>query len=204
VGAFLFASPAQALSWPLCENGGQVWVTERPQTEPQFPGANLWFFCEGSLNILGNAIDACVPSKNGANGTVCVPQVGNAICQLLGYESAFPDDTVIAVANASEPVVSLTGEYCIRKGQYSKTLPDNLASIPGEPCSKIEKLTCIRTLDTLAAALSLGLQTVDLDALQPAPAAEDLPTTARLAQQAAVQAEMSTTIGTSGRKLLLS
>jgi hypothetical protein len=27
---------------PLCDNGGQVWVTERPSTEPTFPGANLW------------------------------------------------------------------------------------------------------------------------------------------------------------------
>jgi hypothetical protein len=31
-------SPAAALSWPLCDNGGQVWVTERPSTEPTFPG----------------------------------------------------------------------------------------------------------------------------------------------------------------------
>jgi hypothetical protein len=34
--------PSAALSWPLCDNGGSVWVTERPYTEPTFPGANLW------------------------------------------------------------------------------------------------------------------------------------------------------------------
>lgn len=42
VAASLSLTPAAALSWPLCENGGQVWVTERPRTEPTFPGANLW------------------------------------------------------------------------------------------------------------------------------------------------------------------
>ena len=35
---------AQALSYPLCEEGGAVWVTERPSTGPTFPGANFW--CE--------------------------------------------------------------------------------------------------------------------------------------------------------------
>jgi hypothetical protein len=193
-------NPASALSWPLCENGGTVWVTERPRTEPQFPGANLWFFCEGQLNVLGNAISACVPSPD--NSTVCLPQVAEA------------DDTVIVPAAPQEPVVTLTGDFCIRKGVYAKQIPDNLASMPGEPCDKIQSLTCIRTLDTMAAAASLGLnQTENLSVLQAAPAAENLAATAQLAQQQATMLEIEqqqqpagesvgAATGTSGRKML--
>ncbi|KAG7672126.1 hypothetical protein Ndes2526B_g06892 [Nannochloris sp. 'desiccata'] len=204
----LFASstihPTAALSWPLCENGGTVWVTERPRTEPQFPGANLWFFCEGSLNVLGNSISACVPGPD--NDTICLPQVAEAVCQLLGYEKSFPGDTIIVPALPEEPVVTLTGDFCLRKGVFAKEIPENLASMPGEPCDKIHKLTCIRTLDTMAAAASLGLGE-PLNVLQASPAAEDLASTAQLAEQQAVERQDgSTTVGdatdNSGRKML--
>lgn len=214
VFASLTVHPATALSWPLCENGGTVWVTERPMTEPQFPGANLWFFCEGQLNVLGNSISACVPSPN--NASICLPQVAEAICQLLGYEKAFSQDTVIVPATPGEPVVTLTGDFCLRKGVFAKQVPDNLATMPGEPCDKIQKLTCIRTLDTMAAAATLGLgQGANLSALQATPAAEDLASTAALAeQQAAMQQrqqpqqqpqqeqQIGTAPGTNGRKML--
>jgi hypothetical protein len=204
--------PTAALSWPLCENGGTVWVTEHPRTEPQFPGANLWFFCEGSLNVLGNSISACVPNPN--DTSVCLPQVAEAICKLLGYEKAFPEDTQTAVASPQEPVVTLTGDFCLRKGIYSKNIPENLASMPGEPCDKIAKLTCIRTLDTMAAAATLGLGEVPLSGVRAAPAAEDLAATAQLAQQEAMMQQRQqqqqpggtsgafNATGTSGRKLL--
>lgn len=35
---------AHALSNPVCADGGSTWVTERPTTDPRFPGASLW--CE--------------------------------------------------------------------------------------------------------------------------------------------------------------
>lgn len=35
-------------------------------------------------------------------------------------------------------------QYCLRKGVYSPTVPEDLASLPGEPCEKIDGLTCIR------------------------------------------------------------
>ena len=181
-----------ALSWPLCENGGTVWVTEQPRTARTFPGANLWFFCEGQLNVLGNSISACVPdqSKPANTSSICIPQVAEAICQLLGYERAFADDTQTTPAAPGEPVITLTGEFCIRKGQYASVLPDNLASIPGEPCDKISKLTCIRTLNTMAAAATLGLAHAEnLSALQPTPAAEDLAATAQLAETQANMAQ---------------
>jgi hypothetical protein len=203
----LFASstihPTSALSWPLCENGGTVWVTERPRTEPQFPGANLWFFCEGSLNVLGNSISACVPGPD--NETTCLPQVAEAVCQLLGYEKSFPEDTEIAPASPQEPVVTLTGDYCLRKGVFASEIPEDLASMPGEPCDKIQKLTCIRTIDAMAAAASIGVG-APLNVLQPTPAAEDLASTAQLAEQQAAQRqqpeEVSVATGNPGRKLL--
>ena len=200
--AALLISSATALSWPLCENGGSVWVTERPRTEPQFPGANLWFFCEGSLNILGNAIDACVPSPAATNGTICEPQVPDAICQLLGYERAFNDDTSTVTARPNEPVISLNGDFCLRKGQYASELPSgDLAALPGEPCQKIDHLTCIRTLDTMATALTLGLESAQLSVLRPTPAAETLSETARVAEQAAAMEAPATEGAPSGRRL---
>lgn len=35
-------------------------------------------------------------------------------------------------------------QYCLRAGQYSLTVPDDLASMPGEPCQKVDSITCIR------------------------------------------------------------
>ena len=37
-------------------------------------------------------------------------------------------------------------QYCLRAGQYSEALPpaEELAALPGQPCTKIDKLTCIR------------------------------------------------------------
>lgn len=32
--AAAFVSPAAGLSWPLCDQGGAVWVTEKPETDP--------------------------------------------------------------------------------------------------------------------------------------------------------------------------
>ena len=185
LAAALAAPRAAALSWPLCDSGGAVWVTERPRTGPTFPGANLWFFCEQGMNILGNAIDPCVQ-----NGTICSPKVADTICSLLGYERAFADDLKIVPAGRGEPVVALTGEFCLRKGLYSRSLPDPaaLAALPGEPCDRIAKLTCIRTLDVITAALNIGIQNATLGALDPAPAAEDLPATARLAEASAKEA----------------
>jgi len=28
------AAPISGLSWPLCDQGGTVWVTEKPKTDP--------------------------------------------------------------------------------------------------------------------------------------------------------------------------
>ena len=39
---------------------------------------------------------------------------------------------------------TLTGEYCLREGTYSKTLPDNLATMPGTPCLRVDAITCVR------------------------------------------------------------
>ena len=38
---------AAALSFPLCERSGQVWVTKDPRRDRRFPGADL--YCERSV-----------------------------------------------------------------------------------------------------------------------------------------------------------
>ncbi len=162
--------------------------------------------------MLGNSISACVPSPK--DTSVCLPQVAEAICKLLGYEKAFPEDTAIVPASPQEPVVTLTGDFCLRKGVYAQNIPDNLASMPGEPCEKIQRLTCLRTLDTMAAAASLGLGE-PLSNLRAAPAAEDLALTAQLAQEQARKQQQqpggaagsfnstASGAGTSGRRRML-
>ena len=50
-------------------------------------------------------------------------------------------------AKPDEVVRSLTGEYCLREGTYSTTLPTDLEQVkalPGKPCMRVEQLTCIR------------------------------------------------------------
>lgn len=216
---------ASSLSWPLCSDASgrgtsaEVWVTERPRTEKVFPGANLWFFCSDNLNILGNSISACFPAPN--KTVICTPKVADAVCQLLGYEKAFQDDTVIGPANASDTVIALTGDYCISNDKvFSKSPPEpapistvstmEASTMMGgitptsediTPCSIIQKLSCIRTLDTMATALSLGLNE-EMHLLKPAPAAEDLASTARLAEEQVQQAQQSVRDGIEGGDIL--
>lgn len=123
------AAPATALSWPLCEGGGAVWVTERPRTEQTFPGANLWFFCDEGMNILvrrstllllfrvslaeainfallPTVVTSCMLQGNSVdecvgNGTVCGAQVATTICNLLGYgERSQPACTSVTLRSA--------------------------------------------------------------------------------------------------------
>lgn len=179
------ASPATALSWPLCSSntGGSVWVTERPRTGPQFPGANLFYFCDEGLNILGASIDPCVN-----NGATCTPAIADAICTLLGYERAYTADFNVSRAEPDEVVMSLTGEYCVREGVYAAKAPspEELAAAQGTPCNKISSISCIRTIDTMATALALGIQQAELTGVKAAPAAEDLDATAQMAEEQAI------------------
>lgn len=142
--ALLLAGAANAISWPLCADGGSVWVTERPFTGPQYPGANLWFFCDGALNVLGDSVDPCI-----FEGSLCDGSVTDAICRFLGYDQAYNPGEIVQ-ADPDEAVRSLTGEYCLRQGIYSRTKPSNLTELPGEPCNRIEKITCIRTIESMA------------------------------------------------------
>ena len=186
---FLLFNVSYGLSWPLCDNGGQVWVTQRPRVADSFPGADLWLFCDAGINILGASVAACVPNPNATVPLVCGDPITEALCQLLGYEKSFPQDTTIALAAPDEPVVTLTGQYCVREGDYRPSLPpnDTLPPLPGTPCNKIQKLTCLRTLNTMSVAARLGLSKAEnLTVLQPTPAAENMQKTAYIAQQQAM------------------
>ncbi|KAL4431113.1 hypothetical protein ABPG75_006369 [Micractinium tetrahymenae] len=147
------APPAvHALSWPLCEDGGQVWVTEAPHTEPGVIGANLWFFCETGLNVMGQAISPCI-----LNGTVCDNRIPDALCQAFGFDRAVMEDVHFMQASPDEAVRELSGDYCVRNGTYSATLPEDLGSQPGSPCTKMQGLTCVRTRETIITALDKSL-----------------------------------------------
>lgn len=64
-------------------------------------------------------------------------------CLSAGYDQAYNPGEIVQ-ADPDEAVRSLTGEYCLRQGIYSRTKPSNLTELPGEPCNRIEKITCIR------------------------------------------------------------
>lgn len=127
--------------------------------------------------------------------TVCNNGVADALCVLLGFQRSFQDDTSIETARPNEPVVALTGQFCLRKGLYSDKLPsqDELAALEGEPCDKITRLACIRDIDTLEASLAIGLQEARLNALEPAPAAGNLTETGRQAKEMAHETDQDTT-----------
>lgn len=116
---------------------------ERPSTDPQFPGANLWYFCDRGVNILGSPVDACVN-----NGTNCSAGVADALCQFLGFDEAVHDFVTTAPAPQGAPALALSGEYCLAKGTYTTQLPRGVSSAAaaaaGQPCDTIEKLACIR------------------------------------------------------------
>lgn len=124
------------------------------------------------------------------NGTECTPQVADAICNLIGYDEAYAEEFTSEPASLNETVVSLTGEYCLRKGVYSNKAPslEELASMPGEPCEKISSITCSRTVDTMEAAIALGIDNREDLAVQAAPAAESVEETVDLARENAINA----------------
>lgn len=47
-------------------------------------------------------------------------------------------------------------QYCLRAGVYSQTVPNDLASLPGEPCQKVDSITCIRCGSAERWAVSCG------------------------------------------------
>ncbi|KAL4421992.1 hypothetical protein ABPG77_011015 [Micractinium sp. CCAP 211/92] len=198
LAALAAAPPATyALSWPLCEDGGQVWVTEAPHTEPGVIGANLWFFCETGLNVMGQAVSPCI-----LNGTVCDRRIPDALCQAFGFDRGKPqpvmEDVQLVQARPEEPVRELSGDYCVRNGTYSASLPDDLGSQPGSPCTKMQGLTCVRTRETIITALDKSL----LEVFNPLPPSAEpvLPAATKITLDAA--ATSAPTDGSGNRKLL--
>eukprot|EP00890_Picochlorum_soloecismus_P001561 jgi/Picsp_1/2405/NSC_05866-R1_hypothetical protein COCSUDRAFT_64726 [Coccomyxa subellipsoidea C-169] len=152
------------LSWPVCEDGGSVWVTERPSKSMSFPGANFWFFCEGSFNIVGSAVAACLAPQGNSSDPVCDFTSAMAACKLLGYDRLYEDGVVIARASPAEPVMTLNGLFCLREGIYASEIPDNLETLDGEPCEKIDSITCVRSIEKIEETLKgLNLSTVNED-----------------------------------------
>ncbi|GAB4822789.1 hypothetical protein N2152v2_009835 [Parachlorella kessleri] len=163
-----FVLPAgHALSSPLCGSGGETWVTKQPYRNPLYPGADLYFFCESGLNVMGDSLDPCLNQ-----GSLCTQAATDAMCKFLGYDLA--DDASTSVrAQPGEVVRTLTGEYCLREGTYSKTLPDNLAAMPGKPCLRVDAINCVRTQQRMADSL----QAIIMEAVSAPKSPTPLPST---------------------------
>lgn len=169
---------ANSLSWPLCEDGGNVWVTQRPQTDPQFPGADLFFFCDKGINLLGKSINNCLPQQEQGGNLVCDDaMVARAVCRLLGYDEVYNDFVAFSPADPNQVVVALTGEYCLREGQYSAQppTPEELQSMPGKPCERLESIACYRSLENIAETLQMNIDVQTLIGDVGAPAVEKPP-----------------------------
>lgn len=96
-----------------------------------------------------NIVPCSAPPPCCCSGTVCSDAVPDALCQGLGFdrawgESAGGEAPRVVNATREEAVRSLTGEYCLRDGLYAPTVPENLTALPGEPCRKLDGITCIR------------------------------------------------------------
>lgn len=151
------------ISYPTCADGGSVWVTERPFLSDRFPGANLWFFCVGSFNLAGLAVDACKPGSWDADAESCNSTSVSMACNLMGFDESWEGDLEVTQAEPNEPVLSLDGRFCLRRGNYVKELPEGWETLPGEPCDKIESLACVRTIEKIQEALNSSLAVVDSD-----------------------------------------
>lgn len=62
---------------------------------------------------------------------------------MQGYDKAYESSEAVP-AEPDEAVRELTGMYCLRQGLYAPSLPANLTDLPGQPCQRIQKITCIR------------------------------------------------------------
>lgn len=72
-------------------------------------------------------------------------------------EAAGGEPPRIVDAAREEAVRSLTGEYCLRAGVYASAVPENLTALPGEPCRKLDGITCIRRGARRAALMRAAL-----------------------------------------------
>lgn len=156
------APTALALSWPLCEDGAPVWMTERPSVSSEFPGANLWFFCREGPNVNGAPLDACY------NDTACEGQAAaDAFCKLIGYDRVADQSFggwSVGALNSTMPALSFTGEYCLTKGVYTddrlsaieSVRSENASAADATPCQVLTSVTCVREIATMQAALEEG------------------------------------------------
>lgn len=168
-----------SLSWPLCEHGSNVWVTQRPQRDPQFPGADLFFFCDKGLNLLGKSINNCLPPKDQQDPVCDEATVARAVCRIIGYDDVYNDYITFSPASPTEPVVTLNGQYCLREGKFSSQAPtpEELEALPSDeqPCLRLESIACFRSLENISQTLQM---TIDVDTLVGdvgAPAVENPP-----------------------------
>ncbi|KAK9811459.1 hypothetical protein WJX72_004254 [[Myrmecia] bisecta] len=138
-----------ALSWPVCDQPGLVWATSSPKLEPPAPYYNLLFFCTGGINFEGNYVDACLNSGSQCGeGNYVGQPAAEAFCEYLGFDHAVKGQTKVVAADY--PTHSLTGEWCLRAGQYadgnytSQAQFDRLGLSGQDGCKKLDTVVCYR------------------------------------------------------------
>ncbi|KAL6778073.1 hypothetical protein ACKKBG_A16820 [Auxenochlorella protothecoides x Auxenochlorella symbiontica] len=169
------AGSGRALSWPLCDPAGLVWMTERPERDDVYPGSNLWFFCNSGINILGDAVSIC-----SGNGTRCdTLATATVLCQILGYDEASSyqsDVTTTTTLAEGQAVRSLSGEFCQADGSFTLQRPEgNAAPLSNGPCTVLNKLVCVRlssSMDAAAESAFLAISENQFGGKEIAPAAE--------------------------------
>ena len=96
----------------------------------------------------GSHCPLSLPGKLGAIGPASKQYLalGSLTCCCpccAGYDEA--DNAAVLRAKPGEAVRSLTGrKYCLREGVYSETIPEDLASMPGQPCMRVDSISCVR------------------------------------------------------------
>jgi len=109
-------------------------------------------------------VAACLAPQGNSSKPVCDFTSAMAACKLLGYDRLYEDGVVIARASPAEPVMTLNGLFCLREGVYASEIPDDLESLDGEPCEKIDSITCVRSIEKIEQTLKgLNFSTVSED-----------------------------------------
>lgn len=144
---------AVGLSFSVCDEVGEEFITDGPRLEGQWPYYSLLYTCSGNLNLEGFAVDACV-----SNGSNCGQAAADAFCRYLGFDYNSP--SLFTTKTATAPAISMTGEWCLSPGQYSQLGHPNktqfesiLAANTGPYCGVLDSVTCVRHRNSIRSEL---------------------------------------------------
>lgn len=77
------AGSGRALSWPLCDPAGLVWMTERPERDDVYPGSNLWCEWMGPSASHAGTSTECGPAVSFTSGMGRPPESSRLLALIL-------------------------------------------------------------------------------------------------------------------------